>query len=280
MGSTAPAPAGGRASRDETVALLSTDLTNVNSVVASRRARTRGRPDRPRRDQRRDVGGDQRLPSRSRRGRGRRHRLRRALLVRLLRQEPRGPLLGRRLAHDAARRGLRLPRRRRSFRGRRHGPADAPRLAPGSGGVGRRASTPFRCATGRRWRCCRRSAACRPTVARRRARRTPPPSPASCCSRSAIPIRLPRRSARSATRCCWPTIRPAPRTPFCGCRGSSPTSASAVAARRPTTCSTSVRPSAPSWRQSIPTSPSATLAGSPRPGVSSTPSPCISRSTT
>jgi uncharacterized alpha-E superfamily protein len=34
MGSTAPAPAG-RSSRDETVALLSTDLTNVNSVVAS-----------------------------------------------------------------------------------------------------------------------------------------------------------------------------------------------------------------------------------------------------
>ena len=93
-------------------------------------------------------------------------RLRRPVLVRQLRQEPLGALLGRRLAHDAARRGLRLPRRRRALRVRRHGAADAARRAAGAG----RASARRR-ATARRSRCSARSAACRPTAARSPRRR-------------------------------------------------------------------------------------------------------------
>jgi len=80
MGATVAEDGGRRLSRAETVALLSTDLGNANSVLACL-ARALGRANGARGDQRRDVGGDQLLAPRARRRRRRRRRLRRALVV-------------------------------------------------------------------------------------------------------------------------------------------------------------------------------------------------------
>ena len=73
-------------------------------------------------------------------------------------------VLGTRRPHDAARRGPRVPRGRRPHRGGRHGAADAARRAPAQDRSTRRAPTPATRA--RRSRCCRPSAAFRPTAAR------------------------------------------------------------------------------------------------------------------
>jgi len=94
MGSTVTTEPGSRPSRADTVAMLSTDPANDNSVVASLERAREGRANRSRRDQRRDVGGDQLGPPRPRRRGDRRHRLRWPVLVRQLRQGPLGPVLG------------------------------------------------------------------------------------------------------------------------------------------------------------------------------------------
>ena len=105
----------GRASRDETVALLSTDHQNVNSVVASvERAREGARTVR-------DVISAEMWEAING------FQLGRPVLLRRLREESLGAVLGTRGADDAARRGLCLPRRGRPLRGCGHGSADAAR---------------------------------------------------------------------------------------------------------------------------------------------------------
>ena len=80
-----------------------------------------------------------------------------------------GAVLGRdRAARCCATRRTRSCRRARAIEAGRHGAADAARRAARPSGGGGEATR----ATARRWRCCRRSAASRPTGARSRRRRT------------------------------------------------------------------------------------------------------------
>ena len=156
-----------------------------------RHARARGRAHGARRVLGRDVGGDQHVPPRAAAaghvgGAAHRPVLRLRVRARALRA-----VLGRDEPHDAARRGARLPAGRRGDRVGRHGPADAARRAP-VGPRGRRSTS----ATARRWRCCRRSAASRPTGARCPRRRTPARSRASCCTSATTRTRSRSRSRR------------------------------------------------------------------------------------
>ena len=210
--------------RAETVALLSTDAANANSVVASvNRAREGARTVR-------DVISAEMWEAINSFGLG----LADASVGATgfggpysfvsLREEPLGAVLGRRRSHDAARRGVRVPRRRRALRVGRHGAADAARRAAPS-----RARTTRPPATGRRSRCSARSAACRHSAARAPRRRRRLRWRASCSTRAATPTRSPRRWTRCATRSSSPTQIPAPRGPCCVSRACWPTSTSARA---------------------------------------------------
>ena len=156
------------ASRDEVLRLLTLDPEHPTSVLNCITARPRGRPDRPRRLLRRDVGGDQHLPPRPAAAQHLRRRADRPVQRLRVRARALRAVLGRDRAHDAARRGPRLPAGR------------APRSSPPTWSCGCCASrcppTPRAarrtCATARRSRCCRPSAASRPTGARSRRRPT------------------------------------------------------------------------------------------------------------
>ena len=125
---------GGAASRSTSLTL---DAAAARLDAGERRARPRGRAHGARRDQRRDVGGDQH--HRARAARRRAARLGTAPPGRpvpglAVRQAAHGADLGRRRPLDAARRSQVLPGRGRPDRGLRHGAADAAhRAAAGRG---------------------------------------------------------------------------------------------------------------------------------------------------
>ena len=129
--------------------------------------RPRGRADGARRLLGRDVGGDQHLPPRPAAAQHLRRGADRPVQRLRVRARALRAVLGRDRAHDAARRGPRLPAGGRGDRVRRHGAADAARRAADGRGRGQRT-----CSTARRSRCCRPSAASRPTGARCRRRPT------------------------------------------------------------------------------------------------------------
>ena len=163
-----------------------------------RRPRPRARAHAARRDLDRDVGGAQLvLPARSGATTCRRRCATGPYSVYQEVKERCALFWGLRRPHDAARRGAGVPRGRRPDRGGRHGAADARVVAiPAEGAL--EATTRTR---PRRWRCCRRSAAFRPTGARCRFAPTSSRWSRFLLFDSAYPGRSRRRSTRCAPRC-------------------------------------------------------------------------------
>ena len=177
-----------------------------------------------------------------------------------VRQGAQRAVLGPDRPDDAARRGERVPRRRRPDRVGRHGAADAARRAAADERRRRRR------ATARRSRCCRPSAASRPTAAPSRRRRTRARSRASCSTSARTPTASRRRSTASTRRSTTPTPSPRNSEPVLRLSrlGADLEFRGRADARRRPARDLRARPAASS-RASTATSPSATSRGA-RPG--------------